>query len=394
MAKKSSRKGGELPLFLHRNGQWCKKVKGKFHYFGTDKDQALIQWATDRDRILAGLPPRCRDNSPTVAELANVYLELRRSDIARGEITERTLLEAEKSIRRLVDIVGRDAQPSQMDPEDFATIRDKLAEPVAKKVFGRGGGKGRSVARRSPVTVDGDIRRLRAFFSWCVDNGHLPREPFYGSGFKTSSTKVRKQQRKKSNRHLFYPQELRSILAKTSWRTRPLILLAINAGLSVVDIGTWKKSEAPNLDLAEVWVSMPRRKTGIDRKFVLWPETVDAIRVYLRKQKANKLEALFLTARRQPWLRESGSKRLDALGPAFRKLREAAGLSNGAFYDLRRTFRTIAGESLDIEATEHVMGHADGENDMSARYRLKISDDRIRNVCFYVRNWLFDKKEE
>ena len=31
----------KFPLTLHPTGQYCKKIKGKLHYFGTDKQKAL-----------------------------------------------------------------------------------------------------------------------------------------------------------------------------------------------------------------------------------------------------------------------------------------------------------------------------------------------------------------
>lgn len=54
MAKK---KMSDFPLSNHRNGQWYKKLCGKYHFFGTDKDAALKKWAEEKDYLLAGLTP-------------------------------------------------------------------------------------------------------------------------------------------------------------------------------------------------------------------------------------------------------------------------------------------------------------------------------------------------
>ena len=56
------------------------------------------------------------------------------------------------------------------------------------------------------------------------------------------------------------------------------------------------------------------------------------------------------------------------------------------FYALRHTFETIAGESMDQVAVNHIMGHVD--NSMAAAYRERISDDRLRAVVEMVRGWL------
>jgi hypothetical protein len=44
MAKSNSKRktrSDKSPLTLHNTGQYCKKIKGKICYFGTDKKEAL-----------------------------------------------------------------------------------------------------------------------------------------------------------------------------------------------------------------------------------------------------------------------------------------------------------------------------------------------------------------
>jgi hypothetical protein len=47
MTKSNSKRktrSDKFPLTLHKTGQFCKKIKGKLYYFGTDKKAALERY--------------------------------------------------------------------------------------------------------------------------------------------------------------------------------------------------------------------------------------------------------------------------------------------------------------------------------------------------------------
>ena len=62
-AQKPKKPHPDFPLFAHKSGRWCKKVRGKFCYFGKVADDpkgeaALNKWLNERDDLLAGRTPR------------------------------------------------------------------------------------------------------------------------------------------------------------------------------------------------------------------------------------------------------------------------------------------------------------------------------------------------
>ena len=398
MAKKRS---PDFPLRLHGNGQWSRKVRGRLHYFGTDRDEALRRWVREKDHILAGLDPPRKSASPSLSELANVYIADRREQSElTGKPGRRHLDLCETTIRRLIGFVGADCRPADLSPSDFASIRRKLFEPVKRSSPAKGGVFGRQVARRSPETVAGDVRRIKAFLNWCHSREHIPA-PRYGQEFATEIevAHTKESLRRAKARRDFDADEIRRMIELASARFKPIVLLAINAGIGNLDIAEIEWDDIDGIDRADPWIDLPRLKTGAPRRFPVWPETVESITAYMpkREQYAGRKHAdkVFLTSHGLPWVRDAASgKHSDTIGTTFTKLRKAAGLNRGTFYDLRRTFATVASKTLDKEAVRFVMGHKKDKRDMLARYDQGIDNDRIRRVCEYVRDWLFAPDEK
>jgi integrase len=80
----------------------------------------------------------------------------------------------------------------------------------------------------------------------------------------------------------------------------------------------------------------------------------------------------------------------DRLSEQFRSLLRRAKLNDRglSFYRLRHLHRTLTDECLDWPAANTVMGHADAS--MAGQYREKVSDQRVKRVCEFVRAWLYD----
>lgn len=401
----AKRKPVECPLFLHRNGQWAKKINYRTHYFGTELDDALRRWADERDYILAGRPVPGSSDAPSIAELANLFIANKAAKVASGSIEARTVEDYEETIRRLIGIVGKECRPQHLRPLDFAGIRAKLALPVVDGVHGKKpepakGRKakseslrGRQVEQRSQGSVGGDIRRLRVFLNWCHKSELIPTAPRYGDEFSPPSRKEMRRKRAKEGRKDFTAEQLRAILSHCKPPMRAMVLIALNGGVGNLDVANMEFRHMSSVDSDPITVNYPRGKTGAPRRFPLWPETATSLRVYLADRPTPRSDAfrevIFLTRCRHPWIRKTEKTITDSIAFEFTKARKLAGLERGSFYDLRRTFRTVAAGAMDREAVDLIMGHAEDADDMGALYTQHIDDDRIRRVCNYVHNWLF-----
>ena len=150
------------------------------------------------------------------------------------------------------------------------------------------------------------------------------------------------------------------------------------------------------MDLDGGWVTFPRPKTAILRRCPLWPETIAALRTAIDKRPKSKRPEfdglVFLTRCGVPWVRPgSTGVHIDSLSTEFVKLTTKLGINreNLTFYSLRHTVETIGGDVKDQPAVDYIMGHAPHAGDMSAVYRERIDDDRLKAVADHVRGWLW-----
>jgi len=151
-----------------------------------------------------------------------------------------------------------------------------------------------------------------------------------------------------------------------------------------------------DVDLKAGWLDYPRGKTGAERRAKLWPETTEAIAEAIAMRKKPKDKALaktiFITRIGKSWYKEDSTT--NPISQAFRKLLKDSGnhTKGVGFYALRRSFATVAAQTMDQPAINLCLGHVD--NSMQALYRQRIDDMRLENLAAHVRTWLFDDTGE
>jgi integrase len=379
----------EFPLFPHAAGVWAKKIRGKMHYFGKwdDPDAALAKYLAEKDALHAGRKPRPDAEAVTVKVLANSYLNLKKARLDAGELSPHTWRNYEQATTLLVEHFGKSRAVDDLGPDDFAELRAVMT----KKKWG-------------PVRVRDFVQRIRSVFKHGADVGLLTRPVLFGPGFAPPNRKTLRLARAEKGPRMFEADELRKLIDGATVKTdggekvvkptlamRAMILLGVNCGFGNADCGTLPLSV---LDLSGGWVNYHRPKTGVTRRCPLWPETVAALRevIAARKEPADTTLAglVFLTARGGSWHK---TKMEDStVSKETRKLLDALGIGgNRNFYALRHTFETVGGEAKDQVAVDHIMGHT--RDDMASAYRERISDERLKAVSDYVREWVFGEKE-
>jgi integrase len=362
-------KPDKFPLRLHATGQWTKKIRGRSHYFGTNKDAALAQYVRDREDLEAGRVPRPRDeNAVTVRELANEFLHARRGDVESGELSTRQWDEYRSTCETLVAEFGGSRAVVDLRPEDFGRLKAKAAR------------------RLGVFALAKFIQMTRTAFKFGFDNGHLPLPVKYGTLFDKPPARLARLRRADATDRVLTAGDCRKLIDAAPPQLRAMIYLALNCGHGPTDLSALDRSD---LARRPGWLVYARQKTGIGRKCPLWPETVDALAEVESGRPDPKdpadADAVFLTRSGRRWVRYRAG-RTDALGQEFGKLAKRAGVEASGFYSLRRTFRSAADGARDRDAVNAVMGHADPG--MRAVYVQDIEVDRLVVIVEHVRAWL------
>jgi integrase len=369
---KPSKPYPEFPLTAHPAGYWCKKIKGKIHYFGpwADPDGALARYLEQKDDLHAGRKPRPDADGLTVKELCNAFLNAKQAKVDAGELSPLTWRKYKHVCDLLVSQLGRTRLVADVRADDFAAIRDRMTRSWG------------------PLRVRDFVQHIRSVFKFGFD-AELMKVPMrFGPGFARPTKKVIRLHKAKQGPKLLAAEEIRRMLDAAGIPLRAMLLLAINCGFGNSDIS---KLPFSAVDLETGWIDHVRPKTGVPRRCPLWPETIQAIHDALAKRHEPKnpehAGLVFVTKYGDAWVKGTGD---DAINKETAKLLKKLGINGRkglGLYTLRHVFRTVADEARDQPAVDHVMGHEIAN--MSAVYRERISDERLKAVTDHVRTWLF-----
>jgi integrase len=300
--------------------------------------------------------------------LANTFLNAKRALLNAGELSPRTWEDYKRTCDEIVAAFGRQRMITDVRPEDFAQLRNKMAQ------------------KWGPHRLSNTIQYTRSVFKYAYDEGMIDRPIRFGPGFKRPTKKTIRLHKAKQGPRLFSADEIQRLIDAASTSMRAMILLGINCGFGNADCGNLPLTA---LDLERGWIDYPRPKTGVPRRCPLWAEAIQAIREALADRPKPKMDVhtdlVFITKYGLPWAKDTPDS---PITKEMRKLLDSLGVNDHRnFYTLRHTFRTVADESKDQPAIDFIMGHE--STHMSTVYRERISDERLKAVTDHVRKWLF-----
>jgi integrase len=366
-----------LSLYQRKDGvgYWCKKVRGRRIYFEATKNDpdgeiSLKQWLRTKDALLAGEDPERVEKANSglmLGDLCEFWMEHQEAKLNAGDIGKRTFDELHAIGKFLLKHIRKEREVSSIVPQDFAKVRSALA------------------ANYGPNGLNKRITQIRSLFRFAYLEGHIDREIRYGKSFEKPSAKTMRKLRSDQGRMDFTREEILAMLEKATVSQKAMVLLGINGALGNSDVADLPKKA---LDLKHGWLDYPREKTAVERRIPLWKETVEAIQAAMKKRPSDG-DFVFVSARGQDYRDESRTGW--RVTGEFRQVLAKAKIPSRkrGFYSLRRTFQTQAEKCYDLVAVKAIMGHAFSEQDMSARYRQTVDDERLLRATNVVRTWLF-----
>jgi len=103
--KRTKRKtrSDKFPLTLHPTGQYCKNIKGKIRYFGTDKKKALERYLAQATYLhgAQSLLQKASNGKMTLKQLCGLYLQYQHSRVLAGVPTPKHYSDQIRSLNRL-----------------------------------------------------------------------------------------------------------------------------------------------------------------------------------------------------------------------------------------------------------------------------------------------------
>ena len=152
----------KFPLTLHKTGQYCKKIKGRTYYFGTDKRRALERYLEQAVCLNTGR--RAIHDSPagriSIKTMCNLYLDHQELRVTVGEVKPRHLSDQVSLLRVFVKFVGPHRLVSDISTLDLQNYRTKLIR-----------------AGISANTINNRIAALKAMYNWALDNEIIEHPP-------------------------------------------------------------------------------------------------------------------------------------------------------------------------------------------------------------------------
>jgi len=126
---KRKTRSDKFPLTLHTTGQYCKKIKGKMYYFGSDRKEALQRYL-DKATYLHGhqenVQSKSKEDYMTLKQLCDMYLKYQYSKLQANELTASHHNEQIGSLNKLMAFLGQNIDINNISTLDLQNYKRRI----------------------------------------------------------------------------------------------------------------------------------------------------------------------------------------------------------------------------------------------------------------------------
>ena len=216
-----------FPLTPHPNGQWCKKILGKLHFFGTwaDLKAAHDRYLTLAPDLHAGRTPQPEKLTGaefTVKKACNGFLNWQAEKLEAGEIGGRWFEDCRCILKEFAEGVGKHRTVLDLCPSDFQRYRSSLGRRLGVYALRR------------------HITAIKSVFKYAYDMGLVEQPMRFGRGFAPPSASQERKAKQKAElangKKIFTREEIARILdTRKTDVLQAATLLGINGGFGNTD---------------------------------------------------------------------------------------------------------------------------------------------------------------
>jgi hypothetical protein len=211
---KRKTRSDKFPLTLHTTGQYCKKIKGKMYYFGSDKKQTLekyLDYATYLHGHQEDLQKPTEEHM-TLKQLCEMYLKYQYSKLQANDLTASHHNEQINSLNKLMAFLGQNIDINNISTLDLQNYKRRIQKSHV------------SVCR-----LNLHISIMKALFHWARKNDVLANIQNIDA---VSRGKIIHQER-----FTFKSEHITRLLSVADVKMRAMIWLGLNkdAGFEILD---------------------------------------------------------------------------------------------------------------------------------------------------------------
>lgn len=302
-------------------------------------------------------------NELSVVDLGNLFLEEVYRRAVASQVSWSYFHGTRQRLKRLCEVLGRDKPIAEVGKQELlAAVLHFAARPPCQDRPYQRRGKGDPI---SVVTAKTAISQMKSLFSWAADQELLAWERPRGFDrlFRLKQYRLRTAQEQLQEASEMVSGEVKTfrytdldrLFRSATSRERLFMVLGLNCGFTSGEVSSLRTFEV-FFDNERPYIHKRRSKTGVEARWLLWPETAALLRKH--KAPANRDLRWLLTEDANSLVEVNAKCRRDSIDQHWKQLIARAQIGDWmGFRFLRKTGANAIKRLGGLEESEMYLAH-------------------------------------